>query len=150
MDLSSLVNDTYDRKSRKRVGRGVGSGMGKTSTRGHKGDKSRSGYKRRYGKEGGQLPLYQKLPTRGFSNARFKVRYYGINLGQIEALFKDGDAVDATSLKQKGCPVDAYKGRVKILSDGLLTKKVTIQAHAFSKKAIEKLEETKIEYTLIS
>ena len=73
-----------------RVGRGIGSKRGKTCCRGHKGDKSRSGYKRRYGKEGGQLPLYRKLPTRGFSNLGFKEQPFSINLSRIEEIFEDG------------------------------------------------------------
>ncbi len=138
MDLSNFKK-TKANKRRKRVGRGPGSKMGKTSCRGHKGDKSRSGYKRRAGKEGGQLPLFQKLPHRGFSNAQFKTKIFEINLTQIERLFKDGDLVSRETLMEKGFPLRRVTGGIKILSNGDLTKKVTIEASKFSKTAQDKL-----------
>ena len=100
MKLSELKN-TNKRKKTKRVGRGPGSKMGKTSCRGHKGDKSRSGYKVRGAKEGGQLPLFQKLPHRGFSNEQFKVRVFEINLGRIESAFEDGETVNRETMMKK-------------------------------------------------
>lgn len=100
--LESLKNTHRKSPNVQRVGRGIGSKRGKTSCRGHKGDKSRSGYKRRYGKEGGQLPLYRKLPTRGFSNLGFREPPFSINLDRINALFEDGETVNAQTLIDKG------------------------------------------------
>ena len=144
MNLANL-KDTH----RKRKGRGPGSKMGKTSCRGHKGDKSRSGYKRRAGKEGGQLPLFQKLPHRGFSNEQFRVPIYEINLGRIHELFQDGDKVNKETLMAKGFPLRRYKGGFKVLSTGEISKKVVIEANRFSKNAIAKLEQQGIEYKRI-
>src|SRR5262249_39578510 len=94
MELHSLQNSSRPAKRRKRVGRGMGSGLGKTCGRGHKGAGSRAGYKTRARYEGGQLPLYRKVPGRGFSNARFQKKLDAINLNQIEKLFNDGDVVN--------------------------------------------------------
>ncbi|QVL57971.1 MAG: 50S ribosomal protein L15 [Simkaniaceae bacterium] len=148
MKLSELKN-THLKKRTKRVGRGPGSKMGKTSCRGHKGDKSRSGYKRRGGKEGGQLPLYQKLPHRGFSNERFKVAIYEINLGRLNEHFDDGETINKETLMQKGFPMRRMKGGFKVLAGGELTKKVVIQANRFSKSAVAKLEKQGIEFKTI-
>ncbi len=148
MKLSELKN-TQLKKRIKRVGRGPGSKMGKTSGRGHKGDKSRSGYKRRGGKEGGQLPLYQKLPQRGFSNERFKVRVYAINLGRINDYFEDGETVNKDTLLQKGFPMRRMKGGFRVLAGGDITKKIVIEANHFSKGAIAKLEKQGIEFKRI-
>ncbi|GAB4185924.1 MAG: 50S ribosomal protein L15 [Simkaniaceae bacterium] len=149
--LSSLKNTTREKQSRKRVGRGTGSKKGKTSCRGHKGDKSRSGYKRRHGKEGGQLPLYQKLPTRGFLRERFREHTYSINLERIESLFEDGETVNYQTLREKRMVPrkEKIQGGIKILGNGELTKKVVIEANAFSKAAIRKLEEKKIEFKIL-
>lgn len=148
MKLSELKN-TQLRKKAKRVGRGPGSKMGKTSCRGHKGDKSRSGYKRRGGKEGGQLPLFQKLPHRGFSNARFKVPAYEINLGRLNEHFDDGETINKETLMQKGFPMRRMKGGFKVLAGGKLTKKVVIEANRFSKNAVLKLEKQGIEFKTV-
>lgn len=148
MKLSELRNSCREAKGRKRVGRGVGSHRGKTSCRGQKGMGARSGYKRRYGTEGGNLPIYMKLPTRGFSNARFQKRPRCINLGQIEQLFEEGDTVNVESLKAHGF----FKGTVhglRILGEGQLAKKVKIEAHHFSSGAQRKLEEAGIEYVQV-
>lgn len=148
MKLHELKNTSRPFKRTKRVGRGIGSGMGKTSCRGHKGAGSRSGWKSRARYEGGQLPLYRKIPARGFSNARFQKKYDTINLGQIDKLFADGELVSVETLFEKGFLKGTSYG-IKILSDGLLTKKVTIEAQCFSKKAEEKLSEAKIVFTLV-
>lgn len=120
--LSNLKNTHTYRKNVQRVGRGVGSRRGKTSCRGHKGAKSRSGYKRRLGNEGGQLPLYRKIPCRGFSNARFEMDIYAINLARINELFQDGETVSRQSLVEKGVLPMTSKAEVKILAGGKLTK----------------------------
>lgn len=146
MKLSELKNTHRKEKKCKRIGRGPGSNKGKTSCRGHKGQKSRSGYKRPGAKEGGQLPLFQKVPGRGFSNARFKVAIYEINLGRLDQYFEDGETVNKQTLMDKGFPMRRMKGGFKVLSQGELTKKVVIEANAFSKNAIKKLEEKGIEF----
>lgn len=148
MKLSELKNTQLNKKT-KRVGRGPGSKMGKTSCRGHKGDKSRSGYKRRGGKEGGQLPLFQKLPHRGFSNERFKTSIYEINLGRLNDHFEDGETVNKETLMQKGFPMRRVKGGFKVLSGGELTKKVVIEANRYSKGAVLKLEKQGIEFKTV-
>lgn len=148
MELHSLSNDSRPAKRRKRVGRGMGSGLGKTCGRGHKGAGSRAGWKSRARYEGGQLPLYRKVPGRGFSNARFQTKLDAINLGQIEALFADGDLVNVQTLREAGyLSGDSYG--IKILSEGTLTKKVRIEAQGVSKKAEEKLQQAKISYTIV-
>lgn len=147
--LSTLRDTHRPSKSRKRKGRGPGSNKGKTCCRGHKGDKSRSGYKRRGAKEGGQLPLFQKLPHRGFSNAPFAKRVYAINLDRIDALFEDGDVVTRESLMERGIPLRRIKGGIKILANGEITKKIAIKANKYSKNAIVKLEKQGIEFSSV-
>lgn len=144
--LGSLKNTTRPRKNVKRVGRGLGSGLGKTCGRGEKGAGSRSGYKRRHTYEGGQFRMFMKMPIRGFNNARFRTEYEAINLSQINAMFEDGDVVNAKTLSERGY----MKGRgklVKVLGNGDLTKKVTIEADAYSETAKEKLQHAKIAFT---
>jgi large subunit ribosomal protein L15 len=148
MELHGLTNESRPAKRRKRIGRGMGSGFGKTSGRGHKGAGSRSGWKSRARYEGGQLPLYRKVPGRGFSNARFQKKLDSINLGQIEQLFADGDVVNVQTLRDAGFLSGVSNG-IKILSEGTLTKKVRIEANAISKKAEEKLQNAKISYTVV-
>lgn len=143
--LHTLSNEGRRTPKRKRVGRGPGSKLGKTAGRGYKGDKSRSGYKSRYGKEGGQLPLFKKLPTRGFNNVEFRIPVFAINLGTIERVFNDGDVVNKEALLEKGYPVRRVS-KLKILADGELTKKVKIEAHAYTKSAEEKLKALSIEF----
>lgn len=143
--LGSLKNTTRPRKNVKRVGRGLGSGLGKTCGRGEKGAGARSGYKRRHTYEGGQFRMFMKMPIRGFNNARFRTEYEAINLGQINKMFEDGDVVSVETLTERGF----IKGRnvlVKILGTGELTKKVKIEADAFSKSAEEKLNKAKITF----
>ena len=147
--LHELKDTTVYRKNKQRVGRGVGSGRGKTSCRGEKGQGSRSGYKRRQGYEGGQFRLYMKLPTRGFSNARFKITLDTINLDQIERMFHDGETVSVQTLRQRGFLSGTSNG-IKILGNGELTKKVKIEADAISKSAQEKLHKSKITFTIVN
>ncbi len=149
ISLESLSNTHRPRKKVQRVGRGFGSHRGKTCKRGGKGDKARSGYKRRYGNEGGQLPLYRKLPCRGFTNERFKNKTYAINFNLINKIFEDGELVNFETLRQKGyAPRDSIVG-LKILAGGELLKKVRIEATAFSATAKAYFEENKIQYTLV-
>ena len=126
-------------KRKKIVGRGPGSGMGKTSTRGQKGQKSRSGASIPAWFQGGQSPLYRRLPKRGFSNAKFTTRYATINLDDLNKYFKDGDTVTPELLKEMGIIKNQLCG-VKILGNGELEKKLTIKANRFSTAAVTKIE----------
>ena len=129
---------TPEKKSRKRVGRGPGSGMGKTSTRGENGQKSRSGASISAWFEGGQSPLYRRIPKRGFNNARFRTEFATINLSDLNK-FNDGDVVTLQLLKEKGIIKKELSG-LKVLGDGELTKKVIVKANRFSSKAVTKIE----------
>ncbi|NBO23684.1 MAG: 50S ribosomal protein L15 [Chlamydiae bacterium] len=133
--LSNLKNTHSVRKNVQRVGRGIGSKRGKTSCRGHKGAKSRSGYKRRLGNEGGQLPLYRKIPCRGFSNARFEMDVYSINLGRLNSLFAEGETVSRETLIQKGILPLTCKSEVKVLAGGKLTKSLKFDVKFMSASA---------------
>jgi len=124
-------------KLRKRIGRGSGSGHGKTSGRGHKGQSSRSGSGSVSLFEGGQMPLYRRLPKRGFSNAKFETRYEVVNVSQLER-FEDGADIGAEQLSMAGL-IGSRNSRVKILGDGELTKKLQISANKFSKSAEQKI-----------
>lgn len=146
--LHSLKNTTRKDPKRKRVGRGPGSGMGKTSCRGEKGQGSRSGYKRRYGFEGGGLSLFMRLPTKGFSRVRFRKELDTINLAQIEKMFNDGDTVNQETLREHGF-ISGVSHGLKILGDGEITKKVVIEAKSFSQSAKDKLEKAGIKFTEI-
>ena len=126
MDLSNLTNTPGARHRRKRVGRGCGSGMGKTSTRGHKGQNARKGHKQKLGFEGGQMPLVRRLPKRGFNNARFRVEALAVNVSTLEKLFNAGDEITIETLAAKGL-TDNKRPRVKILATGELTKKFTVK-----------------------
>ena len=125
-------------KASKRVGRGTGSGLGKTSGKGHKGQNARSGGGVRPGFEGGQLPLFRRLPKRGCSNAMFKDEYATINLSDLEK-FEDGAVVTPELLKEMGILKKQLAG-VKVLGNGNLTKKLTVKANKFSASAVEKIE----------
>jgi large subunit ribosomal protein L15 len=124
-------------KARKRVGRGRGTGHGKTCGRGHKGSKSRAGARNISLYEGGQMPLFRRLPKRGFSNYNFARRYEIVNVSQLER-FDDGAAIDAEQLSNAGL-VASGKSKVKILGSGELTKKLQVTAHKFSKTAEQKI-----------
>jgi large subunit ribosomal protein L15 len=133
MELHDLRPAKGAKKARKRIGRGPGSGSGKTAGRGHKGQKSRSGYSRRYGFEGGQMPLVRRIPKRGFYNV-FRVEYQVVNLRDLERVFADGDTVSVETLVDKGL-VRGGKRLVKVLGDGELSKKLTVQVHKYSASA---------------
>ena len=126
-------------KVRKRVGRGPGSGMGKTSTRGQKGQKSRSGASIPAWFQGGQTPLYRRLPKRGFNNAEFRTAYATINLSDLNKFFNDGDVVTPEVLKERGIIKKQLCG-VKVLGNGKLEKKLTVKASRFSSSAVTKIE----------
>ena len=137
MKLENLCK-TPEAKSRKRVGRGPGSGMGKTSTRGENGQKSRSGASISAWFEGGQSPLYRRIPKRGFNNARFRTEFATINLSDLNK-FNDGDVITPEVLKEKGIVKKQLCG-IKVLGNGTLEKKVTVKAHRFSSAAVTKIE----------
>jgi len=145
--LSNLKNTTRKFKSRNRVGRGTGSGNGKTCGRGENGAGSRSGYTRRHTYEGGQFRTFMKLPTRGFTNARFRKPLDSINLDQIEEMFQDGEVVNRETLAQHGF-ISGQTNGIKILGNGTLTKKVSIVADGFSKGARDKLQKANIDFKL--
>ena len=136
MNLSNLKPAAGSVKSRKRIGRGIGSGSGRTSTRGHKGAKSRSGYSRRPGFEGGQMPIQRRLPKFGFRPVN-KIEYKAINLEVIETLSQNAKLtkVGIDELREHGFVGKNHK--VKILGQGTLTQKLDVEAHAFSKSAEE-------------
>ena len=137
MKLENLVA-TPEAKTRKRVGRGPGSGMGKTSTRGENGQRSRSGASIPAWFEGGQSPLYRRIPKRGFNNARFRTEFATINLSDLNK-FNDGDVVTPELLKEKGIVKKQLCG-IKVLGNGTLEKKLTVRAHRFSSSAVTKIE----------
>ena len=137
MKLNELKPVEGAKHAKKRVGRGIGSGIGKTSGRGQKGQNSRSGGGVRPGYEGGQTPLYKRLPKRGFTNIHAH-EYAIVNLGDINALFEAGSVVDLEALKKVGLVKKEYEG-VKILGNGELDKALTIKAAKFSKSAVEKI-----------
>ena len=137
MKLNEL-NKLPEAKRRKIVGRGPGSGMGKTSTRGENGQKSRSGASIKAWFEGGQSPLYRRIPKRGFNNARFRIEFATINLSDLNR-FNDGDVITLELLKEKGIIKKELSG-LKVLGDGELTKKVVVNANRFSSKAVTKIE----------
>ncbi|MCJ7692157.1 MAG: 50S ribosomal protein L15 [Sedimentisphaerales bacterium] len=124
-------------KARKRLGRGPGTGQGKTCGRGHKGAGSRAGSTSVSLFEGGQMPLFRRIPKRGFSNYKFAVRYEVVNVSQLER-FDEGAYIDVEKLSDAGL-IDGLKSKVKILGDGELTKKLQVTAHKFSKTAEQKI-----------
>ena len=138
MKLESLPRSN-ETKARKRVGRGPGSGMGKTSTRGQKGQKSRSGASISAWFQGGQTPLYRRIPIRGFNNKQFETKYAVINLSDLDKFFNDGDVVTPEVLKERKIIKKQLSG-VKVLGNGELTKKLIVKANRFSTKAVTKIE----------
>ena len=140
MKLHELEKNIGATHAKKRVGRGPGSGLGKTSGRGQKGQKARSGGSINPVFEGGQLPLYRRLPKRGFSNAKFKTEYATINVEDLNA-FEDGTLVTPALLKEKGIVKKQLNG-IKVLGNGKLEKKLTIQANKFSNSALVKIKES--------
>ena len=140
MKLHELEKNIGAKQSKKRVGRGPGSGLGKTSGKGQKGQKARSGGSINPVFEGGQLPLYRRLPKRGFSNYLFKTEYAVINVEDLN-VFDNGTVVTPALLKEKGIIKKQLKG-IKVLGNGKLEKKLTIQANKFSNSALEKIKES--------
>ncbi|MGZ4838186.1 MAG: 50S ribosomal protein L15 [Terriglobales bacterium] len=136
MNLSNLRAPKRSSENRKRVGRGMGSGMGKTSTRGHKGQGSRSGSRIMRGFEGGQMPLHRRLPKRGFVNI-FREEYAIVNLSELASL---GESKITPDLLRSSGLVSGKNKRVKVLGDGELKSALTVQAHKFSKSAEEKIK----------
>jgi len=139
MKLNELQKNIGATHAKKRRGRGPGSGLGKTSGKGQKGQKARSGASINPVFEGGQLPLYRRIPKRGFSNAKFKTVYAVVNLSQLN-VFEDGTVVTPALLKDTGIVKKQLDG-VKVLGNGKLEKKITIQANKFSTSALEKIKE---------
>ncbi|TWU27115.1 50S ribosomal protein L15 [Novipirellula galeiformis] len=137
MNLNDVHRGITKHRARKRIGRGPGSGTGKTSGRGHNGHKSRSGYSRKPNFQGGAMPMFRRIPKRGFNN-RWALTVFAVNVGRLNDSFDDGAEVTLKLLAEK----DLAKGtfdEVKILGDGELTKKLTVSAHRFSKSAEEKI-----------
>lgn len=137
MNLNDVHRGITKNRKRKRIGRGPGSGTGKTSGRGHKGQKSRSGYSRKPSFQGGAMPMFRRVPKRGFNN-RWALTVFAVNVGKLNESFEDGAEVTLESMAAK----DVAKGtfdEVKILGNGELTKKLTVSAHRFSKSAEEKI-----------
>ena len=147
MKLEELEVPAGSRTERRRVGRGMGSGLGKTSGKGEKGQKARSGVSIPATFEGGQLPLYRRLPKRGFSNAQFKIKYSVINVADLNC-FDEGTVVTQELLKEKGLLKNQLDG-VKVLGNGNLEKKLTVKAHKFSKEAINKIEKSGSTYEVM-
>ncbi|TWT98902.1 50S ribosomal protein L15 [Neorhodopirellula pilleata] len=137
MQLNDVHRGITKHRPRKRIGRGPGSGTGKTAGRGHKGHKSRSGYSRKPNFQGGAMPMFRRIPKRGFNN-KFSTDVFAVNVSRLSEAFEDGDTVTLEALSSR----NLAKGRfdeVKILGDGEITKKLTVQAHRFSKSAEEKI-----------
>jgi large subunit ribosomal protein L15 len=140
MDLHNLERSPGSKRPMKRIGRGNGSGHGTTATRGSKGQKARSGGKIRRGFEGGQMPLYRRIPKRGFKNVSRKV-FTVINLSDLERNFEQGSVITPEILLSQNVIKKLLNG-VKILGEGELTKALTVKAHRFSKSAVEKILKT--------
>jgi large subunit ribosomal protein L15 len=138
MDLSNLKPNKGARHSKKRVGRGPGSGLGKTAGRGEKGQKSRSGYSRTFGFEGGQMPLHRRVPKRGFTNI-FKQEFHVLNVSDLEDRFEEYAVVDESALREKGL-INGRSRKIKVLGDGEISKKLTVHADRFSASARSKIE----------
>jgi large subunit ribosomal protein L15 len=139
MDLSNLKPAEGTVKKDRRLGRGQGTGRGGTATRGHKGQKSRSGYSKKVGFEGGQMPLQRRVPKYGFKNLN-RIEYKGINIGTLQKLAETKQLDTITLETLIGAGLVSRKARVKILAKGSLDKKLEVHAHAFSKAATEAIE----------
>ena len=138
MKLNELQS-APEAKARKRVGRGPGSGLGKTSGRGQKGQKSRSGVSIHAWFQGGQTPIYRRVPKRGFNNARYRVEFATINISDLNRFFEDGETVTPELLREKGIIKKQLCG-IKVLGNGELAKKLTVKANRFSSSAVTKIE----------
>ena len=140
MIIDDVHRGIHKHKKRKRVGRGTGSGHGKTCGRGHKGQGSRSGFRRRTGFAGGSMPLARLIAKRGFNNKRFADKILALNVQLLEDRFEAGDEVSPTTLRERGIAKGRYDA-IKILGNGALTKKLTVKAHRFSESAEQKITE---------
>lgn len=139
MDLSTVHHGINRRKQKKRVGRGPGSGHGKTSSRGSKGQYASAGAKKpSFTFEGGQMPLFRRMPKRGFSHETWDKKYHVVNVGDLDKAFKDGDTVCAEAMCKAGLAKGPADG-VRVLGQGELTKKLIVKANHFSKSASEKI-----------
>ena len=139
VQLHQLYPTPGSRKKRKRLGDGQGSGHGQTSTKGQKGQRARSGDGKLVGFEGGQTPLFRRVPKRGFGNGAFRVEYQVVSLTELERVFGNQKEVKLAAMKMHGL-VHGKRSRIKVLGDGELKHPLKIQAHAFSKSAKEKIE----------
>jgi len=139
MNLNDVHRGIQKRKPAKRVGRGPGSGHGKTCGRGHKGQKSRAGYSRHPAFQGGAMPMVRRIPKRGFNNS-YAQDVVIVNVADLEGAFESGDEVTTDTLKQKSLAKGRYD-QLKVLGNGQLTKKLKVSAHRFSKSAAEKIEQ---------
>src|SRR3954471_300211 len=139
MQLHDVHQGIHKRKKRKRIGRGIGSGHGKTAGKGHKGHSSRQGVKHHPLSEGGQMPLARRVPKRGFSNGAFRKDYAIVNLSTLEACFDAGATVDEAALRARGLVKGRHDDGVKILGDGALTRPLTVSAAKFSASAVAKI-----------
>lgn len=149
MDISEITKLAGRNKRPRRVGRGTGSGCGKTCGRGHKGAGSRAGWRRRALAEGGQMPLFRRLPKRGFNNANFTTRYNIVNVKDLEERFDSGSHVTPAALMDAGL-IRHKRLAVKILGAGDLAKKITVEANKFSKQAADKIKAAGGEAKVIS
>lgn len=139
MNLNDVHRGITKHRKRKRIGRGPGSGHGKTSGRGHKGHKSRSGYSRKPNFQGGAMPMFRRVPKRGFNN-RWASVVFAVNVSRLNEVFDDGATIDPDALKAHNLASGTFD-EVKILGNGELTKKFTVSAHRFSKSAEEKIKQ---------
>lgn len=137
MNLNEVNEGITKHKKRDRIGRGIGSGKGKTAGRGHNGHKSRSGYSRQPTFQGGDLPLVRRIPKRGFHN-KFALTVVAVNLGQINEVFEPGDEINPMTLQERGL-IKRRFDEIKVLGDGELTKPLKVLAHKFSQSALDKL-----------
>ncbi|GAC1328385.1 MAG: 50S ribosomal protein L15 [Isosphaeraceae bacterium] len=139
MQLHDVHQGIKKHKQAKRVGRGTGSGSGKTSSKGHKGHSSRQGFKQNPVSEGGQMPLVRRVPKRGFNNGPFRKDFAILNVSSLQEFFEAGAVVDEAALRAAGLVKGRHDDGVKILGDGELTKPMTVRAHKFSQSAVDKI-----------
>ncbi len=139
MQLHDVHQGIHKRKKRKRIGRGIGSGHGKTSSKGHKGHSSRQGFKQNAVSEGGQTPLIRRVPKRGFVNGAFRKHYAIVNLSALDACYEAGAVVDEAALRARGLVKGRHDDGVKVLGDGAVTKPLTVHAEKFSGSAAAKI-----------
>lgn len=149
MQLHDVDQGIHKYKKRKRVGRGTGSGHGKTASKGNKGHSSRQGFKQNPLFEGGQMPLARRVPKRGFVNGAFRKEYAIINLDVLDVVFDSGAVISEQTLREKGLIKGRHDHGIKILGDGSITKSFQVHAAKFSKSAVEKIEAAGGSITLV-